>query len=96
MTLSATLAASTIALYAMLGFESATVPAGRVRDPGRTIPRATLVGTLLTAAIYIAVSTVPILLIPQAELAKSQAPFVDLLNRLLGREPVAGSPRSSS
>lgn len=83
-TFSATLAASTIALYAMLGFESATVPAGKVRDPGRTIPRATLVGTLLTAAIYIAVSTVPILLIPQAELAKSQAPFVDLLNRLLG------------
>ncbi|HEV7667427.1 MAG TPA: amino acid permease [Thermoanaerobaculia bacterium] len=83
-TLSGTLAASTIALYAMLGFESATVPAGKVRDPGRTIPRATLIGTLLTAAIYIAVSTVPILLIPQAELAKSQAPFVDLLNRLLG------------
>lgn len=84
LTLSGTLAASTIALYAMLGFESATVPAGKVRDPGRTIPRATLIGTILTAAIYIAVSAVPILLIPQEELAKSQAPFVDLLNRLLG------------
>jgi APA family basic amino acid/polyamine antiporter len=75
------MAASTIALFAMLGFESASVPAGRVHDPGRTIPRATLVGTLLTAAIYIAVSTIPMLLIPQAELAKSTAPFVDLLNR---------------
>ena len=75
------MAASTIALFALLGFESASVPAGRVRDPGRTIPRATLVGTLLTAVIYIAVSTIPMLLIPQAELAKSTAPFVDLLNR---------------
>ena len=78
------MAASTIALFAMLGFESACVPAGRVRDPGRTIPRATLVGTVLTAAIYIAVSAIPMLIIPQAELAGSQAPFVDLLNRLIG------------
>jgi APA family basic amino acid/polyamine antiporter len=77
------MAAATVALFAMLGFESATVPAARVRDPGHTIPRATLVGTMLTAAIYIAVSLIPMLLLPQAELAKSQAPFVDVLNRLL-------------
>ena len=63
------MAASTIALFAMLGFESACVPAGRVRDPGRTIPRATLVGTVLTATIYFAVSAIAMLLIPQAELA---------------------------
>jgi APA family basic amino acid/polyamine antiporter len=78
------MAASTVALFAMLGFESAAVPASRVRDPGRTIPRATMVGTFLTAAIYIAVSVIPILLIPQAELTTSQAPFVDLLNRQVG------------
>ena len=45
--------ASTIALFAMLGIECATIPAGRVRNPERTIPRATIVGTLLTAFIYI-------------------------------------------
>ncbi len=78
------LAASTIALYAMLGVESATVPAGRVRDPGRTIPRATMTGTLLTAVIYVVVSAVAITLIPQQELAASEAPFADLLNRFLG------------
>jgi APA family basic amino acid/polyamine antiporter len=79
-----TMAASTAALFAMLGLESAAVPASRVRDPARTIPRATLIGTLLTAAIYIAVSIVPMLLMPQNELAQSQAPFADLLNRVLG------------
>jgi APA family basic amino acid/polyamine antiporter len=79
-----TMAASTIALFAMLGLESASVPAGRVREPGRNIPRATLIGTLLTAVIYILVSTVPLLLLPQAELAQSSAPFVDLLERQLG------------
>jgi APA family basic amino acid/polyamine antiporter len=78
------LAASTIALYAMLGVESAAVPAGRVRDAGRTIPRATMAGTLLTATIYVAVSAVAIMLIPQQELASSEAPFADLLNRFLG------------
>jgi basic amino acid/polyamine antiporter, APA family len=83
-TLQATMAASTIALFAMLGLESATVPAGRVRDPERTIPRATLVGTLLTATVYIAVTAVATLLVPQATLAASNAPFVDVLDRLLG------------
>jgi len=75
------MAASTIALFAMLGVESATIPAGRVREPERTIPRATLAGTLVTALIYIAVSTVALLLIPQQQLAQSTAPFVELLNR---------------
>ena len=88
-TLPLVMAASTIALFAMLGLECATVPASRVEDPGRTIPRATMAGTLATAAIYIAVSAIPMLLIPQAELAKSQAPFADVLSRELG----AGSGR---
>jgi basic amino acid/polyamine antiporter, APA family len=78
-TLSGLVAASSVALYAMLGIESAAVPAGRVHDPQRTIPRATMAGTLLTAAICFAVSTVPLLLIPQQELARSTAPFVDVL-----------------
>lgn len=82
----ALLPASSIALYAMLGIESAAVPAGRVRDPGRTIPRATIAGTLLTAVIYVLVSAVPLLLIPAAELANSTAPFVDVLGRIGGAD----------
>lgn len=75
---------STLALFAMLGIECAMIPASRVRDPERTIPRATLVGTLLTAVIYIAISVVPMFLIPQQELAASNAPFADLFTRVLG------------
>ena len=82
----ALLPASSIALYAMLGIESAAVPAGRVRDPQRTIPRATIAGTLLTAVIYVIVSAVPLLLIPAAELANSTAPFVDVLARIGGAD----------
>jgi APA family basic amino acid/polyamine antiporter len=82
--LSGVLAASTLALYAMLGVESAAMPASRVKDPGRTIPRATFIGTLLVAAVYICVCLVPMLLIPQNELAASNAPFADLFARFLG------------
>jgi len=78
------MAASTVALFAMLGIESAAVPAGRVRDPDRTIPRATMAGTLLTAAIYVVVSSMALLLIPQQQLAGSSAPFVDLLDGFTG------------
>jgi APA family basic amino acid/polyamine antiporter len=75
---------TTLTLFAMLGIECAMIPAGRVRDPSRTIPRATLIGTLVTAAIYISVSAVPMLLIPQAALSASNAPFADLFAQVLG------------
>jgi basic amino acid/polyamine antiporter, APA family len=78
------MAAAAFATFAMQGLEAAAVPAGRVRDPARTIPRATIIGTALTAVIYIAISTIAVLLIPQQQLAHAQAPFVDLLNRMLG------------
>jgi basic amino acid/polyamine antiporter, APA family len=83
-TWSGTIAASTIALFAMLGIESATIPATKVRDPERTIPRATVVGAILTALVYVAVTAIALLLIPQEQLASSSAPFVDVLNRLVG------------
>lgn len=84
-TLGAVMAAATIALYAMLGIESAAVPAGRVHDAERTIPRATIVGTLLVAVVYITASSMALLLIPQATLAQSSAPFVELLDDFLGQ-----------
>jgi APA family basic amino acid/polyamine antiporter len=84
LTLEGLMAASTIALFAMLGIESAAVPAGRVRDPEKNIPRATLYGTLLMAVIYIGVSAMAILLLQQDRLAQSAAPFADLLDQFVG------------
>ena len=79
--LEATAAAATVALFAMLGVECATIPARQVADPARTIPRATLFGTFVTAAIYVMVTAILLLLLPQAQLAASSAPFVDLFQR---------------
>jgi APA family basic amino acid/polyamine antiporter len=74
----------TLTLWAFLGLECATIPAGSVRDPERTIPRATVVGTVVTAIIYIA-STVGVMsLVAPDALAKSTAPFADAAGRLFG------------
>jgi APA family basic amino acid/polyamine antiporter len=80
----ASMAAAAVALYAMLGFESAAIAAGRVRDPERTIPRATLIGTLVVAALYVAIVAIGLLVVPQATLAASNAPFVTIADSLLG------------
>jgi APA family basic amino acid/polyamine antiporter len=78
------ISAVTLTLWAFLGLECATIPAGSVRDPERTIPRATIVGTVSTAAIYI-VSTIGVMsLVPPDTLATSTAPFADGGRRLLG------------
>ena len=76
--------AAAVALYAMLGFESAAVAAGRVKDPERTIPRATLIGTLLVATFYVAIVAIGMLVVPQATLATSDAPAVTIVDHLLG------------
>jgi APA family basic amino acid/polyamine antiporter len=77
-------AAATLTLWAMLGLESATVPAGRVRDPGRTVPRATLAGTVLVGILYLLVTWAVFLLLPTGEAARSSAPLADLVVRYWG------------
>ena len=77
-------AVATLTLWAFLGLESATVPAESIHNPERTIPRATVTGTLLAAIIYI-VSTVGVMsLIPPATLGQSSAPFAQAAGLLGG------------
>lgn len=76
--------AAAMTFWAFGGLESATIPAGSVNDPQRTIPRATIIGTLLTALIYI-VSTIGVMsVLPQAVLKTSTAPFADAAGVFLG------------
>lgn len=70
--------AATLTLAAMVGLESASVMSKRVRNPERNVPLATLVGTIITAFIYITTCTTVMLLIPAAQLVDSSAPFSDL------------------
>jgi APA family basic amino acid/polyamine antiporter len=84
----AVMAVVTLTLWAFLGLESATIPAGSVEDPGRTIPRATIAGTLIAAGIYL-VSTAGVMgVVPPETLATTTAPFADAARALFG-DPAA-------
>jgi len=82
--LSAVTATAALTLWAFLGLESATVPTGDVENPERTIPRATILGTLLTAVVYILGTFAVMGVIPPAALAESTAPFADAASEMFG------------
>jgi APA family basic amino acid/polyamine antiporter len=82
--LSGTTAAATLTFYALLGFESATVPDGKIKNPQRTIPRATVLGAIVTTILYTLSCTAVMLLVPLGTLAQSNAPFADAARILWG------------
>ncbi len=69
--------AMTSTLFAFVGLEVATVPSGVVKNPDRTIPRATIIGTLVAAVIYVVSTAGAMSLVTPAALANSTAPFAD-------------------
>ena len=77
-------AAIAIALWAFVGIESATVPAGEIKDPKKNIRKSTVYGTLIAAAVYIVVSIVAMGVLDQATLAESKAPLADIINAATG------------
>jgi APA family basic amino acid/polyamine antiporter len=82
-------ASATLALWALLGLESATIPADSVADPERTIPRATMFGVIVTGGVYLLACTATTLLMPAEQMAKSTAPFTDFVSHYL--DPRAGA-----
>jgi basic amino acid/polyamine antiporter, APA family len=77
-------AAATLTLWSFIGLESATVPAEDVRDPDRTIPWSTIVGTAVTAVVYILGTFVVFGVLGSAAAAKSGAPFSDAAKIMWG------------
>ncbi len=81
---SAVTATAALTLWAFVGLESATVPAGDVSNPERVISRATIFGTLAAATIYV-LSTAAIMgILPNASLSTSTAPFADAAAKVWG------------
>jgi basic amino acid/polyamine antiporter, APA family len=74
----------TAAMFALLGFEAASIAAARVRDPERNVARATMAGLAIAGGIYMLITTGMALAIPADELARSEAPFALLFGRTLG------------
>ena len=73
-----------LTFFAFLGIESATIPADDIEDQQKTIPRATMIGTIITTLIYVLSTVVIMGMIPMDALAKSPAPFADAMGILAG------------
>ena len=68
------------ALYAFVGFEAATIPAGETRDPRRNIPRALLLTVAGVTLLYVVVQ----LAYSASGIGASDAPLADLAASELG------------
>jgi APA family basic amino acid/polyamine antiporter len=82
--LSAVQATAALTLWAFLGLESATIPADKVTHPEKTIPRATILGTLFAAILYISSTAAILGILSPSELAVSEAPFAEALSKIWG------------
>jgi arginine:agmatine antiporter len=76
--------AASIALWAYMGIESASVSAGVIENPKRNIPLATMIGLGLSAVVYLLSSTVIMGIIPNAQLQTSHAPFAEAARIAVG------------
>jgi arginine:agmatine antiporter len=80
----ASAALAPLTMFAFLGLESATVPAGDVVDPKRTIPRSTVLGIAIATLLYVLGTIAVMGLVPREQLVHSVAPFSDAARVLWG------------
>ena len=83
-TIDGTASVATLALWAMLGLESATIPADKVKGSAATVQRATIAGTVATVVLSAAGCAAVLLLVPAPQLAGSHAPFATLMGTAWG------------
>lgn len=72
----AVLGGVTVAFYAYIGFEDLSNLAEEAKNPKRDLPRAILIAIGVSTAIYILVTLVLLLHVPQSEIAASSTPLL--------------------
>lgn len=75
----AAIAATTLAFFAMVGFEDSVNMAEETKDPVKTFPKILLLGLLITGTIYLLVSISAITLVPPAELGEGETPLLKVV-----------------
>lgn len=66
-----------LTLYAFLGLESASIPLENIHNPEKTVPKATMYGTIISTCIYIFSTIVLFGILPTETLQNSPAPFAE-------------------
>jgi amino acid transporter len=73
------IAATTLAFFAMVGFEDSVNMAEECKDPIRHFPKVLLAGLLITGVIYVLVSISSITLVSPEELSKGETPLLKVV-----------------
>lgn len=76
--------ASVFLVFIFAGIESAMVPSGEVRDPGRTVPRAVFIALAVVSVVYLLVHIAAQGVLGDS-LAGNKSPLGDLATALMGR-----------
>ncbi len=81
---SAITSTATLTFFAFLGIECATIPSSSVANAHKTIPRATMIGTIITTFIYILSSVSVMGMVSPEKLKNSVTPFADAASVIFG------------
>ncbi|KQO65143.1 APC family permease [Curtobacterium sp. Leaf261] len=73
-------AATSLAFFAMVGFEDSVNMAEETKDPSRIFPKVMLTGLSITAVIYVLVGIVAVAIVPVGQLADNETPLVTVVN----------------
>jgi amino acid transporter len=73
------IAATTLAFFAMVGFEDSVNMAEECQDPSRIFAKVLLSGLAITGVIYVLVSISAITLVPAAELGEGETPLLKVV-----------------
>jgi APA family basic amino acid/polyamine antiporter len=74
------IAATTLAFFAMVGFEDSVNMAEECKNPSRIFPKVLLTGLIVTGLIYVLVSISAITLVPAAELGEGETPLLKVVS----------------
>lgn len=71
--------ATTLAFFAMVGFEDSVNMAEETKEPARTFPRIMLTGLSVTGFIYVLVAIAAVAIVPVGELGASETPLIEVV-----------------
>lgn len=81
-------AATSLAFFAMVGFEDSVNMAEETKDPVRIFPKVLLSGLTIAGVVYVLVSIIAVALVPIGELRESSTPLVDVVRAAAPGLPV--------
>jgi APA family basic amino acid/polyamine antiporter len=81
--------ATSLAFFAMVGFEDSVNMAEETKDPSRIFPRIMLTGLGITATVYVLVSICAVALVPIGELAGNETPLVTVVQTAAPDFPIS-------